>query len=89
MSSNSHGKKILDRIVEARRESIAHRKRVLPEVALKLAVQKVDPPRDFAAALCSEGCNIIAELKKASPSRGVIRAKYAPAELAPRLEAAG
>jgi len=89
MNSNSQGKNILDRIVEARRESIAHRKRVLPEVALKLAAQKVEPPRDFAAALCGEGYNIIAELKKASPSRGVIRAEYAPAELAPRLEAAG
>ena len=44
-------KTILDRIVEARRESIAHRKRVLPDVALKIAVQKAEPPRDFAGAL--------------------------------------
>lgn len=89
MDSNSHGKNILDRIVEARRESIAHRKRVLPDVALKIAVQKVDPPRDFPGALSRDGYNIIAEMKKASPSRGVIRAEYAPEALAPSLEAAG
>ena len=82
-------KTILDRIVDARRESIAHRKRVLPDVALKIAVQKADPPRDFAGALTRRDYNIIAELKKASPSRGVIRQDYAPAELAPLLENAG
>ena len=89
MNDNSHGENILDRIVEARRESVAHRKRVLPEVALKIAAQKVEPPRDFAGALSRDGFNIIAELKKASPSRGVIRADYVPASLAASLEAAG
>jgi indole-3-glycerol phosphate synthase len=82
-------KTILDEIVAARRESVAHRKRVLPDVALKIASQKNEPARDFAAALSQAGHNIIAELKKASPSRGVIREHYAPAEIAPGLEAAG
>jgi indole-3-glycerol phosphate synthase len=82
-------KTILDKIVAARRESVAHRKRVLPDVALKIASQKNEPARDFAAALSQRGYNIIAELKKASPSRGVIREHYAPAEIAPSLEAAG
>src|ERR1700678_521854 len=51
MESSSRSQNILDRIVEARRASVAHRKRVLPEVALKLAVEKkVAPPRDFADA---------------------------------------
>ena len=89
MDNNSHGKNILDRIVEARRESIARRKRVLPDVALKIATRKIDPPRDFAAPLSRDGLNVIAELKKASPSRGVIRADYAPATQAPALESAG
>jgi indole-3-glycerol phosphate synthase len=80
---------ILDRIVAARRESVAHRKRVLPDVALKLAVQKADPPRDFAAALSREGYNVIAELKKASPSRGLLRDPYVPRALAPSMEKAG
>jgi indole-3-glycerol phosphate synthase len=89
MENGAHGKTILDRIVAARRDSVAHRKRVLPDVALKLAVQKQPPARDFAAALSREGCNVIAELKKASPSLGLIRQDYAPASLAAGLEQAG
>ena len=91
MESSSRSKNILDRIVEARRASVAHRKRVLPEVALKMAVEKqAAPPRDFVGALTRAGkINIISELKKASPSRGVIREEYAPAALAASLEDAG
>src|SRR5271154_2659993 len=91
MESSSRSKNILDRIVEARRASVAHRKRVLPDVALKMAVEKkVAPPRDFAGALARAGkINIISELKKASPSRGIIREEYAPAVLAASLEEAG
>lgn len=89
METVSHAKNILDRIVEARRESIAHRKRVVPEVALKIAVEKGAPPRDFPAALSRDAFNVIAELKKASPSLGQIRQDYAPAALASELEAAG
>ena len=91
MESSSRSKNILDRIVEARRASVAHRKRVLPDVALKMAVEKkVAPPRDFLGALARAGkINIISELKKASPSRGVIREEYAPAVLAACLEEAG
>jgi indole-3-glycerol phosphate synthase len=91
MESSSRSKNILDRIVEARRASVAHRKRVLPDVALRIAVEKkVAPPRDFPGALAQAGkINIISELKKASPSRGVIRGEYAPAVLAANLEEAG
>jgi indole-3-glycerol phosphate synthase len=90
METGTRSKSILDRIVEARRESIAHRKRVLPDVALKIAVEKkVPPPRDFVGALTRKGINIIAELKKASPSKGSLREEYAPAVLAFGFEAAG
>ncbi|MGD0955534.1 MAG: indole-3-glycerol phosphate synthase TrpC [Candidatus Acidiferrales bacterium] len=89
METRSREGTILDRIVEARRESIAHRKRVLPDVALKLAAGKAEAPRDFAGALARVGYNVIAELKKASPSRGVMREDYAPTALAASLEDAG
>jgi indole-3-glycerol phosphate synthase len=89
METVSHAKNILDQIVDKRRESIAHRKRVLPDVALKIAVEKGDPPRDFAAALSRDAYNVIAELKKASPSLGMIREDYAPAALASEVEVAG
>src|SRR5689334_17158466 len=89
MDNGPSEKTILGRIVAARRESVAHRKRVVPEVPLRIAVKSQEPARDFAAALAKHGCNVIAELKKASPSLGLIREDYLPGELAPRLEAAG
>ena len=67
---------ILDRIVEARRASMDKRRRLHPLPVLRMAVQRASPPRDFAAALRQPGCNIIAELKKASPSRGVLRSDF-------------
>jgi indole-3-glycerol phosphate synthase len=90
METSSREKNILDRIVEMRRESVAHRKRVLPEVALKIAAKEKAPPaRDFAAALSRDGFNVIAELKKASPSRGVLREEYSAAALAANVEQGG
>lgn len=90
METGTDSKNILARIVERRREAIAHRKRVLPEVALRLAVEKKAPPvRDFPEALTRPGFNVIAELKQASPSRGRLRADYQPAAVAPMLQAAG
>lgn len=90
METTSRQETILDRIVDARRASVAHRKRVLPEVALKIAVEKKAPPaRDFAAAVSRDGLNVIAELKKASPSLGAIREEYAPSALADQLQRAG
>lgn len=90
METNTEAKSILARIVDRRRESISHRKRVLPDVALKIAVEKKSSPvRDFATALTRAGLNVIAELKKASPSRGLLRADYQPAKIAPQLESRG
>jgi indole-3-glycerol phosphate synthase len=81
---------ILDRIVETRRESVARRKCVLPEAALKIAVKEnALPPRDFPGALSRPGINIISELKKASPSRGLLRPNFTPALLAAGFEQAG
>ena len=57
METMSGDRTILDRIVDARRASVAHRKRVLPDVALKMAVQKAEPRRDFAAALTRDRRN--------------------------------
>jgi indole-3-glycerol phosphate synthase len=80
---------ILDRILEARRAEVDHRKRVLPETALKYGVKAASPVRDFAATLSRDGLNIIAELKPASPSRGIIRDPFDAPALAKSLEAAG
>jgi indole-3-glycerol phosphate synthase len=89
MTAETKSGTILDRIVEARRAAVDHRKRVLPEAVLRMAVSKGNMPRDFAAALSRDAINVIAELKKASPSRGVIRKDFDPPSLAPALEKAG
>jgi indole-3-glycerol phosphate synthase len=80
---------VLDRIIEARRTAVSHRKRLIPEPVLRMAVSKAEPVRDFAVALSRDGVNVIAELKKASPSRGVLRKDFDPKLLAPQLEQAG
>jgi indole-3-glycerol phosphate synthase len=79
----------LDRILEARRAEVEHRKCVLPETALKYGARAAGPVRDFAAALSRDGLNVIAELKPASPSRGVIREPFDAPELAKALGSAG
>ena len=89
MSAQANTGTVLDRILEARRAEVDHRKKVLPETALKYGVKAATPLRDFSAALCRDGLNIIAELKPASPSRGVIREPFEPVELAQSLETAG
>ena len=80
---------ILDRIVEARRAAVEHRKKVVPLPVLKLAVKRNAPPRDFAAALSRDALNVIAELKQASPSRGVLREDFPVEALAAGFEQAG
>jgi indole-3-glycerol phosphate synthase len=80
---------ILHRIVEARRAALPRAMYRFPLAALKMGARKAQPPRDFAAALAREGVNVIAELKKASPSRGVLRAEFDPLALAGQFQAAG
>ena len=80
---------ILERLVSARRQALAQAKQHTPPAKLEERAAAAPPVRDFAAALSREAINIIAELKKASPSRGVLRETYNPAGLAPALERAG
>jgi indole-3-glycerol phosphate synthase len=89
MSAQANTGSVLDRILEARRAEVDHRKRVLPETALKYGVKAATPLRDFSAALSRDGLNILAELKPASPSRGVLREPFEPVGLAQGFEFAG
>ena len=49
MTAHSNTGTVLDRILEARRAEVDHRKRVLPETALKYGVKAAPPVRDFAS----------------------------------------
>jgi len=89
MNAQSNTGTVLDRILESRRAEVDHRKRVLPETALKYGVKAASPVRDFSAALSCNALNVIAELKPASPSRGVIRDPFDAPTLAKSLESAG
>jgi indole-3-glycerol phosphate synthase len=89
MSTPSPADSVLDRILAARFREVEHRKKVLPATALKYGVKAATPLRDFSAALRKPGLNVIAELKPASPSRGIIRDPFDPVELATSLESAG
>ena len=82
---------ILERIVAATRARVAESKRVADLRELERRAEQ-HVPRGFRRTLESksrEGVAVIAELKKASPSKGLIRAEFRPAELARELEEAG
>ena len=89
MTAHPNTGTVLDRILDARRAEVDHRKRVLPETALRYGVKAATPVRDFCAALSRDGINIIAELKPASPSRGIIREPFDAPALAKSLAGAG
>lgn len=77
---------ILDRIVAVKREEIEAARRDKSLEALRAEALAAPPPRDFAAALQSAVAAgrpaVIAEIKKASPSKGVLRADFDPAAIA-------
>ena len=82
---------ILERIVAAARARVAEARRVADFRELEQRAER-HVPREFRRTLklkSRDGVAVIAELKKASPSKGLIRAEFHPAELARELEGAG
>src|SRR5207248_11707977 len=78
---------ILERILEVKRGEIAAAKARAPDIERKARASAA--PRDFVAALRARDPAVIAEVKKASPSRGVLREDFDPAAIARSYEGAG
>lgn len=84
---------ILKKILNRKAEEVIERSRMLPLRELSKRVEAVPAPRDFIGAIKAKLAAglpaVIAEIKKASPSKGVLRADFHPAQIAASYERAG
>lgn len=80
---------ILGKIVDRKHEEFALRRKQRSVYDLEQLAQAATPVRGFAQALLTKQPAVIAEIKKASPSKGIIREQFNPAEIAEQYEAAG
>ena len=87
---------ILDKIVQTKKEELTERRRRRPLEVLKEEISELGRPRNFFHAVSHKATgpgakpvNLIAEIKKASPSAGVIRPNFDPVEIARAYEESG
>ena len=80
---------ILERILEVKRGEIAAAKERAPLAGMESRARNAAAARDFVGALRARKPAVIAEIKKASPSRGVLREDFDPAAIAASYERAG
>ena len=80
---------VLEEICAAKREHIAYCKETTPLAALEARAKVTAPPRGFVKALEAKCPALIAEIKRASPSKGLIRQDFHPDAIAREYEKGG
>ena len=80
---------VLKTIIAARRRRIEEARASAPIRSVRQAAEARSDLRDFAGALSGDVLSVIAELKKASPSRGLLRPDFRPPEIAKAYQQAG
>ena len=80
---------VLDKIIAYKKEELASLKRKVTLKDVRLKAADAAPASHFISQFSGSGVHIIAEIKKASPSAGVIRENFQPVSLAQHLEEAG
>lgn len=81
---------LLQEIHTARQADVSQAKKQRPASGLESDIKKAEPPRDFRSAISQAGrLSLIAEMKKKSPSAGIIRENYVVKELASAYERGG
>ena len=89
----NHPDDILNKILRRKAEEVAARRAQVPVAELVRRIETAGAPRGFVAAIerkiAADQAAVIAEIKKASPSKGLLRADFRPAEIAQSYARAG
>jgi indole-3-glycerol phosphate synthase len=72
---------MIDRIITLKKEEVEQRKKALPLARLQERIAREKPPLDLASALKGDHIRLIAEVKRASPSRGILHPNLKPVQL--------
>ena len=87
---SKHKGQVLEKIMSWKRQEVARQMEDTPLAQLKALAAVAEPPLDFAAALTAEaGASLIAEVKRASPSKGLIAKDWSPTAIAETYAASG
>jgi len=80
---------VLDEIIAHKKQELEHKKARLSAARLEEICSGMDPPRSLLSALRRPGVQIIAEMKRCSPSAGLLREHFEPRQIAASYQTAG